>query len=145
MTFYHLYPNSHLGIQFPSYHTLVTAGETIAVVLDISKAFDIKIFSWKLIHTVLMDTYLIWLDPFYPRQRPRIIFYDGGTLKHHIIYASVHEMVDPWRLSFLIFYDNLPNAIGPEMGIFADDLTLHTRHMGKTNTRIQGNGWIRRK
>ena len=109
---------------------------TIAVLLDLSKAFD------TIYHQIILnklDHYGIWgiaLDWFrnYPWKRSQPVSYCGAQSRCHDVTCGVPQVSILESLLFIIYTNDLPNSLSYSQCIlFTDDTTIYHTNQSETN------------
>jgi len=109
---------------------------TIAVLLDLSKAFD------TIYHQIILnklDHYGIWgiaLDWFrnYPWKRSQLVSYCGAQSRCHDVTCGVPQVSILGPLLFIIYRHDLPNSLPYSRWIlFAGDMTIYQTNQNENN------------
>ena len=116
------------------YRTLDACGETRAIALDISKAFD-KVWHAGLLHKLkaygVSGPFLDIIKSFLSDRKIRVVL-DGQSSSSYSINAGVPQGSVLGPTLFLIFINDLPDNILSKLAIYADDTTVYSC-LGKTN------------
>ena len=119
------------------YHTLDKAGEARAVALDISKAFD-KVWHKGLLLKIrsygITGQLLNIIRSFLNKRKIQVVLNGRSSKQHDMTGVPQGSILGP--LLFLIYINDLPDDIESEIGLFDDDTTLYSRHVGKTDAII---------
>ena len=116
------------------YRALDACGETRAIALDISKAFD-KVWHAGLLHKLkaygVSGPFLDIIKSFLSDRKIRVVL-DGQSSSSYSINAGVPQGSVLGPTLFLIFINDLPDNILSKLAIYADDTTVYSC-LGKTN------------
>ena len=116
------------------YHALDACGETSAIALDISKAFD-KVWHAGLLHKLkaygVSGPFLDIIKYFLSDRKIRVVL-DGQSSSSYSINAGVPQGSVLGPTLFLIFINDLPDNILSKLAIYTDDTTVYSC-LGKTN------------
>ena len=110
------------------YRSLNASGESRAIALDISKAFD-KVWHAGLLHKLksygVSGSALHIIKSFLSNRKLKVVL-DGCSSKTYEINAGVPQGSILGPLLFLIFINDLPDEILSKLAIYADDTTLYS-------------------
>mgnify|MGYP003323128865 FL=1 len=114
------------------YNSLDAGGETRAIALDISKAFD-KVWHAGLLHKLKaygVGSILCILESFLKERSLKVVL-DGQSSPLFCINAGVPQGSVLGPTLFLVFINDLPDEVLSRIGIYADDTTLYSS-LGKS-------------
>ena len=115
------------------YNSMDAGGETRAIALDISKAFD-KVWHAGLLHKLksygVVGPILGILESFMIERSLKVVL-DGQSSPLFCINAGVPQGSVLGPTLFLVFINDLPDGILSRIGIYADDTTLYSS-LGKS-------------
>ena len=110
------------------YNSLDALGETRAIALDISKAFD-KVWHAGLLHKLKaygVDGSILSILESFLKERSLKVVLDGQSSPLYNINAGVPQGSVLGPTLFLVFINDLPDEVLSRIGIYADDTTLYS-------------------
>ena len=107
--------------------SLDSKGQTDLIVLDFSKAFD-KVPHKRLLYKInqvgIDGSLLKWIEIFLTKRHQRILL-EGETSIQTSVTSGVPQGTVMGPLLFLLYINDIPNAISSKVRLFADDAILY--------------------